>query len=197
MPLAFIAAGASIAVALKLPGPVLVSAESKATTDNDLYLAVALSPADRARVRAEALREYARQPQVQAIYTREQIAATPTPSGPPETWTLIERARASYDPQRSGDLLVFFKPRVTALATIIPNLVETHGSPWDYDRRVPLLFWRKGMTGFEQPLSVETVDIMPTLAATIGLPVSGLDGRCLDLDPGTADTCLSTSSPRP
>ena len=67
--------------------------------------------------------------------------------------------------------------------------METHGSPWDYDRRVPILFWRKGMTGFEQPLSVETVDIVPTLAATIGLPVSGLDGRCLDLDPGAASTC--------
>jgi len=56
---------------------------------------------------------------------------------------------------------------------------------------VPILFWRKGMTGFEQPLSVETVDIVPTLAATIGLPVSGLDGRCLDLDPGAASTCPS------
>ena len=42
--------------------------------------------------------------------------------------------------------------------------VATHGSLWDYDRRVPILFWRKGMTGFEQPLSVETVDIAPTLA---------------------------------
>jgi len=54
---------------------------------------------------------------------------------------------------------------------------------------VPILFWRKGIAGFEQPLSVETVDIMPTLAATIGLPVAGQDGRCLDLDPGPADTC--------
>ena len=45
------------------------------------------------------------------------------------------------------------------------------------------------MAGFEQPLSVETVDIVPTLAATIHLPVKGLDGRCLDLDPGAGDTC--------
>ena len=47
------------------------------------------------------------------------------------------------------------------------------------------------MTGFEQPLSVETVDIAPTLAATMGLKVSGLDGRCLDLDAGTGDTCAA------
>ena len=54
---------------------------------------------------------------------------------------------------------------------------------------MPLLFWRKGMTGFEQPLSVETVDIAPTLAATLGLSMPGVDGRCLDLDPGAEDTC--------
>ena len=90
---------------------------------------------------------------------------------------------------RSGDLLVLLKPRITTIETPAPGYVETHGSPWDYDRRVPLMFWRKGMTPFEQPLSVETVDIAPTLAATIGLPVDGLDGRCLDLDPGAASTC--------
>lgn len=183
------AMSAQIAAALGLSGPVILSAESKPGVDNDLYLAAALSPRDRARVAAEAVKRYAAHPLVQAIYTRAQIAATPLPSAPPETWTLLERARASFDPERSGDLLVLFKPRVTAIATLAPTYVETHGSPWDYDRRVPLLFWRKGMIGFEQPLSVETVDIAPTLAATIGLPVSGLDGRCLDLDPGEADTC--------
>ena len=84
---------------------------------------------------------------------------------------------------------MLLKPRVTTIEEPRPGYVETHGSPWDYDRRVPILFWRKGMTGFEQPLSVETVDIAPTLAATIGLPMTGVDGRCLDLDPGPADTC--------
>ena len=69
--------------------------------------------------------------------------------------------------------------------------VATHGSPWDYDRRVPILFWRKGMTTFEQPYSVETVDIAPTLAAWVGLkmPPGTMDGRCLDLDAGPGDTC--------
>jgi predicted AlkP superfamily pyrophosphatase or phosphodiesterase len=126
---------------------------------------------------------------VEAVLTATQIAATPMPTTPPETWTLLERARASFDPERSGDLLVLLRPRVTSVVAPGKTYVETHGSPWDYDRRVPILFWRKGMAGFEQPLSVETVDIVPTLAATIGLPVKGLDGRCLDLDPGAGDTC--------
>ena len=69
--------------------------------------------------------------------------------------------------------------------------VATHGSPWDYDRRVPILFWRRGMTHFEQPLAVETADIMPTLAGLIDLPLApdSIDGRCLDLAAGPATTC--------
>jgi arylsulfatase A-like enzyme len=54
-----------------------------------------------------------------------------------------------------------------------------------------MLFWRKGMIGFEQPNSVETIDIAPTLAALIGLdvPAGDMDGRCLDLDASSASTC--------
>ncbi len=175
--------GAAIGRDLGITGPVLLG------TEGDIYLSNTLTPAQRTRVLAEAIRRYTALPQVAAVLTGAQIAATPMPTSPPETWTLPERARASYDPQRSGDLLVLLKPRVTTIEKPSAGYVETHGSPWDYDRRVPILFWRKGMTGFEQPLSVETVDIMPTLAATIGLAVSGQDGRCLDLDPGPADTC--------
>ena len=175
--------GAAIGRDLGIEGPVLLGAESDIYVDRDLPAPV------RARVLAEAQRRYRAMPQVAAALTAAEIRATPMPTTPPETWTLLERARASHDPARSGDLLVLLKPRVTTIETPGPGYVETHGSPWDYDRRVPILFWRKGNAGFEQPLSVETVDIMPTLAATIGLPVSGQDGRCLDLDPGPADTC--------
>ncbi|HVF93175.1 MAG TPA: alkaline phosphatase family protein, partial [Sphingomonas sp.] len=177
------AMGAIIATRLGLKTSPLVAAEG------DVYIDDKLPAATRARVLAEAQRLYVAQPQVAAAFTRAQIAATPIATTPPETWTLIERARASFDPERSGDLLVLLKPRITSIETPGVGYVETHGSPWDYDRRVPVLFWRKGMTGFEQPLSVETVDIVPTLAATIGLPVRGLDGRCLDLDPGLGNSC--------
>ena len=176
-------ADAAIAAKLGLTTPVILAAEG------DVYVNTALPAATAAKVAEAARAYYAAQPQVAAAFPRAQIAATPMPDGPPEGWTLIQRARASFDPQRSGDLLVLLKPRATTIEKPGVGYVETHGSPWDYDRRVPILFWRKGMTGFEQPLSVETVDIAPTLAATIGLPVTGLDGRCLDLDPGTATTC--------
>jgi arylsulfatase A-like enzyme len=61
------------------------------------------------------------------------------------------------------------------------DYTSSHGSPWGYDRRVPLVFWWKGITGFEQPLAVETVDLAPTLAKLIGLkvPAGEFDGRAL------------------
>ena len=175
--------GAAIGRDLKIEGPVLLGSEG------DIYVDTALGAAVRTRVLAEAKRRYAAMPQVALVMTGAEVAATPMPTTPPETWTLPERLRASYAPGRSGDLLVLLKPRVTSIEVPGPGYVETHGSPWDYDRRVPILFWRKDAPGFEQPLSVETVDIVPTLAATIGLATPGVDGRCLDLDPGPADTC--------
>jgi predicted AlkP superfamily pyrophosphatase or phosphodiesterase len=179
------ALGKEIAAKLGLAGTILVGGPG-----GDVYIDTKLTRAQRDAVQAEAIRRYKAHPQVHAVFTRAQIAATPSPKGPPETWLPIERARASYDPQRSGDLVVALAPRVTPIATPGPGYVATHGSFWDYDRRVPILFWRKGMTGFEQPLSVETVDIAPTLAALVGVSVPGeIDGRCLDLDPGAGTTC--------
>jgi arylsulfatase A-like enzyme len=64
--------------------------------------------------------------------------------------------------------------------------VATHGSPWDYDRRVPILFWRPLTIGGTVETPVDTVDIMPTLATMIGLPVApgSIDGHCLAEAPG-------------
>ncbi|MEJ7925826.1 alkaline phosphatase family protein [Sphingobium sp. AN641] len=157
----------------------------------DLYFDTGLSAAQRARVEAEALRLLRAHPQVHAVFTKAQIAATPMPSGPPENWSLIEEARAGFDPRRSGDLLLLLKPQVTPIVDPGAGYVATHGSPWDFDRRVPILFWRKQLRGFKQPMSVETVDIMPSLAALIGLsvPRDDIDGRCLDLVAGAGDSC--------
>ncbi|CCW20077.1 Alkaline phosphatase [Sphingobium indicum BiD32] len=157
----------------------------------DLYFDKGLTTAQRATVEAETLKFLRGHPQVEAAYTKAQIAAVPSPSGPPESWTLLQEARASFDTQRSGDILLLLKPRVTPIVDPTKGYVATHGSPWDYDRRVPILFWRKGLAHFEQPLGVETVDILPTLAALIALPVakSEIDGRCLDLVAGEGTSC--------
>lgn len=157
----------------------------------DMWVDPAIDPAKRDAAMKEIHRALNTHPQVEAVLTREQILATPHPAGPAETWTLLQRARASYVDGRSGDFVVALKPRITPISSPASGYTSTHGSFWDYDRRVPILFWRKGMTGFEQPMSVETVDILPTLAGVLGLnvPKDEIDGRCLDLDAGPGSTC--------
>lgn len=156
----------------------------------DIYVDPRLPKKQRDAVMAEAIRRYAAHPQVQAVYTRAQIEATARPKGPADSWTVLEELHESFDPARSGDFLVVLKPRITPISSTSTGYVATHGSAWDYDRRVPILFWRKGMTPFEQPLAVETVDIAPTLAAVLRIPVPvEIDGKCLDLDSGPADSC--------
>ncbi|CAN5515719.1 alkaline phosphatase PhoY [soil metagenome] len=169
--------GKAIADKLGLATPVLFGD----IPNGDVWVSTALTPAQRKAVLAEATARYLAMPQVAAVLTPAQIEATPTPGGPPETWTLLQKARASFNRGRSGDLLVFLKPRVTPIPDPTKGYVATHGSPYHYDRRVPIVFWRKGMAGFEHPGGVETVDIVPTLAAQIGLPVLGIDGHCRDL----------------
>ena len=156
----------------------------------DIYLNRALKPAQRKKVLGE-LKGLAAHPQVAAVFTGEELAKAPSPAGSPDAWSLMDRARASYHAGRSGDAVMLLDRAIVPIPTPGPGYTATHGSPWDYDRRVPMLFWRKGMTGFEQPNAVETVDIAPTLAALVGLavPEAEFDGRCLDLDPGAGNTC--------
>jgi len=170
------AIGAAVGAQLGLNGPVLYGEGSF----GEMYVDRALSPADRARAKSAAIAAFKAHPQVETIFTREQLAATPSPTSAPDQWTLIQKARASFDADRSGDFVVLLKRDVTPIADT-KYYVATHGSPWDYDRRVPILFWRRGMNRTERNDSIETVDIMPTLAAAIGLAVNqkSIDGKCL------------------
>ena len=149
----------------------------------DIWLDAAIPEAQKGAVLSAAKQRYAAHPQVYAAYTRGEIMAVPMPSGPPDKWSIIQRIRASFEPPRSGDLYVVLKQYVSPIAVPSSGFAATHGSAWDYDRRVPILFWRKGVTAVASDQAVETVDIMPTLAAMIGLPVKAgsVDGKCLSV----------------
>ncbi len=167
--------GKRIGANLKLSGPVLIG-----DYFGDIYMDRALKPADRARVLREAVAAYAAHPQVETVFTAEQLSKAPMPTGSPDRWTMLERARASFDPDRSGDLVVLLRQHITPVPDTT-RYVATHGSPWDYDRRVPIVFWRRAMPAANRNDSIETVDIMPTLAAMLGLRIdpASIDGECL------------------
>ena len=182
--LAASAIGKTIAAKLNLSGPVMLGDFS-----GDVYLDRSLRPAERARALTEALAIYRGHPQVEGAYSREQIMRTPMPASTPDRWSVIERVRASFDPERSGDIVVVLKPNITPVADT-SRYIATHGSPWDYDRRVPIIFWRPQAPAVNRAEPVETVDIMPTLAAMLAIAdaAGGVDGKCLSQIHGIA--CL-------
>lgn len=68
-----------------------------------------------------------------------------------------------------------------------PNYLEwgasraTHGSPYDYDRQVPLIFMGAGVRSGSSAERAATVDAAPTLARLAGIPApNDLDGRVLE-----------------
>ena len=59
----------------------------------------------------------------------------------------------------------------------------THGSPYAYDTRVPLLFAGAGILPGRRTGPVTTLDIAPTLATLLGILVpGGCEGRILGDD---------------
>ena len=174
--------GDAVAKELNLSGPVLLGS----IFANDVYLAPSIDSRLRPAVLDAVRRRYKSHRQVAKVFTKNELLAAEPPSGPPDQWSLLDRAKAAFNPQRSGDLVVLLKPYVTLYG--IPkdpdkDYIASHGSPWDYDRRVPILFWWRGIEGFEQPAAVETVDIAPTLADLIGLKIAPneIDGRVLQV----------------
>jgi hypothetical protein len=57
---------------------------------------------------------------------------------------------------------------------------SVHGSPYAYDRLVPVIFYGAGVPHRELSRGARTADVAPTLAVLAGVrPASGLDGRAL------------------
>lgn len=157
----------------------------------DFYIDRSVPEDRRTEVMDRAIAMISAHPQVYRVYGRSEILSQPITTAPPEHWTVLDRVRANFHAERSGDFIVVLQPRITPIPEAIPGAyVATHGSVWDYDRRVPILFWWPDAEHFEQPLGVMTVDILPTLASLIDLDISDIeiDGRCLDLMPAVAES---------
>ena len=152
-----------------------------------LTINVGTDDALRAKVRDAAIVWLKQRPEVAAVFTADETAAaTPPPGKPADQLSVVERFHESYDKERSGDIQV----ELTQYASVgMPrgpgDTVAGHGSPWDYDRRVPILFWWPGVTAVDRGEPIETVDIAPTLAAIANVPTPQIDGKCLASVAGT------------
>ncbi|MGH7020198.1 MAG: alkaline phosphatase family protein, partial [Brevundimonas sp.] len=120
-------------------------------------------------------------PDIVFVEARDQLLADPLPaSTQPEILSLRERMRLSAVAERSPDIIMVRAPNVTGGGRVGGN-VAGHGTPWDYDRRVPILFWKPGATTQERFLPIRTIDIAPTLAAVVNIQPPPVAGHALPL----------------
>jgi predicted AlkP superfamily pyrophosphatase or phosphodiesterase len=120
---------------------------------------------DGAAVRRAAAAWLGKHPSVVLAVPRDDLYSAPDVAG------LVEPLRRGYYPGRSGDVLYVVKPfHVISAASTGTN----HGTPYAYDRQVPVVFAGRGVKPgiYAQPIS--TTDVAPTVAALLemGAPAS-------------------------
>ncbi|MEW6073747.1 MAG: alkaline phosphatase family protein [Planctomycetota bacterium] len=134
--------------------------------------AAGIAPADLRRAAADAYAASAGA-EVARVFTLDELLAAPAELAADPLLVLMSRSAFAG---RSPDIAAVPPWGVLALAR-----GTSHGTPWEYDRRVPIAFLGRGTTKGERFEPCFTVDVLPTLFHRAGLPVpDGLDGRVLE-----------------
>lgn len=109
------------------------------------------------------------QPGVKAAYPRTQLLHGPRSDDP-----LEEQVRLSFDPERSGDVVVVLQPyhllSRPALGGRLGLYGTTHGSPYEYDTQVPLLVYGAGIRPGIHTERVTPLAVAPILARALSVP---------------------------
>jgi predicted AlkP superfamily pyrophosphatase or phosphodiesterase len=79
----------------------------------------------------------------------------------------------SIHPQRSGDLLLRMQPGVLISGS---SSGTSHGSPYDYDAHVPLIFWGPSIKPGRHENKVRLTDVAPTIASLFHIPFTPSSG---------------------
>jgi arylsulfatase A-like enzyme len=135
---------------------------------NDLYLAPGVH--DRLAAKAGALARIVEavrvSPGIERAFDSADLRDPATAKDP------VQRAAAlSYFHGRSGDILVLPKEN-----WIFGSIGTSHGSTHDYDQRVPVVFYGKGIKPGKYQRVVSPADIVPTLARLVGVKATKAEG---------------------
>lgn len=143
-----------------------------------LYLdddAIAAAGLERDALEGEVAEMLADCPSVQRVWTRSELLATPAgrPSGD-EAERYRQLFANGYHPERSADFEIQFAPYYVDRG----GAGTTHGSPHDYDSRVPMIVVAPGLAPRTIETRVSTIDLAPTLAEIMGIsPPANIDGE--------------------
>ncbi len=91
---------------------------------------------------------------------------------------IVRAAALSHAPSHGGDLLVIPQPRFYFSARALQN-ATTHGSPYAYDTRVPLILLGGRIAPQHITRAATPADVAPTLAALAGVRLPSAEGRVL------------------
>lgn len=103
-------------------------------------------------------------PEVKAAYTAEELMGAPT-----DNW--MKMVAAGYDKERSGELIFILQPGYLPKSTDIPSAHRgtSHGSAFNYDTHVPVLFYGKNIPKQEVFTPYEIVDVAATLVHVLNV----------------------------
>jgi len=105
-------------------------------------------------------------------FTRTQIVGGRMPGGP-----IARRVTNGFNRERSGDVWLITKPLWFFAEGELPT---THGSAYNYDTHVPVIFFGAGVRAGRYNADCSPSDIAPTLAAMLGIePPPNRTGRVL------------------
>jgi len=120
---------------------------------------------------------------VAALRRHPQLAIVATPASflagesvPGADNTTVRIISRSMYPDRSGDVVMYPKRY-----WIFGSNPATHGTPYDYDRWVPLMILGNRIVSDTPTASVAPVDIASTLATLLGITLPDVDGRPLPI----------------
>lgn len=136
---------------------------------------IAAKSLDLAEIQREVAELLVQRPEVFTAFAAVDIAADRLPSSP-----VAKMAAASYLPQRSGDVHVVFGPQEFIADFDGLTVAATHGSPWYYDRHVPIVFAGNGVKSARVSRAVTPYDIASTMANILEIEApSGSVGEVL------------------
>ncbi len=111
-------------------------------------------------------------PFIADLFTARELASDSTPTRP-----LLDLFSHSYHPTRRPDIYLVYSEYM--LVDNDPH-GTTHGSPFDYDRHIPLIVVGSEFHARIDTNTVRSVDIAPTLARMLGVRIpDGIDGQPL------------------
>ena len=110
-------------------------------------------------------------PGVARVFTSDEISGSSARNSKDPQ---IRAAALSYFPGRSGDLLVLVKEK-----WIMPATGTTHGTLYDYDKRVPVILYGAGIRGGIREEEATPADLAVTVASIVGVKLPSPDGRVL------------------